>query len=280
MDYKKKYMEALERAKKMLASKRSVIVEKQALETIFPELAESEDEKIRKEIISIVKSYRESCITEGNHRFEECLTWLKKQGKKANPYSGISFEYNGHTWGMCARDNGVDILFDYELINHLKKPNEQKLTDKVVRKFMIGDWVAADNSFLRSPVKIVDASNAVYRIEDVEGCSSGVDIHYLDRHYHLWTIQDAEDGDILFALPTEISDSQLIIFSGINSDNKIKYHCRILDDKYLINDGIMGYDHKCFAPATKDQRDILFQKMGELGYIWDDKTKMLSRIQL
>ncbi len=31
---------------------------------------------------------------------------------KTNPYSGVSFEYNGHTWGMCARDNGVEILVD------------------------------------------------------------------------------------------------------------------------------------------------------------------------
>ena len=46
MNYEEKYKEALERAKKMLASKRSVIVEKQALETIFPELV-SEDEKMR-----------------------------------------------------------------------------------------------------------------------------------------------------------------------------------------------------------------------------------------
>ena len=51
MNYEEKYKEALSRAKKMLASKRSVIVEKQALETIFPELAESEDERIRKDLI-------------------------------------------------------------------------------------------------------------------------------------------------------------------------------------------------------------------------------------
>ena len=39
---------------------------------------------------------------------------LEKQGEQ-NPYSGVSFEYNGHTWGMCARDNGVEILMDSAL---------------------------------------------------------------------------------------------------------------------------------------------------------------------
>lgn len=47
---------------------------------------------------------------------------LEKQGEqKPNPYSGTSFEYNGHIWGMCARDNGVDILLDKQLFKHLEK---------------------------------------------------------------------------------------------------------------------------------------------------------------
>lgn len=40
--------------------------------------------------------------------------WLEKQGEP-NPYSGVSFKYNSHTWGMCARDNGVEILVDGEI---------------------------------------------------------------------------------------------------------------------------------------------------------------------
>ena len=62
--------------------------EKRRLESIFPELTEGEDEKIRKEILSIVKSYRENCITEGNHRFDDCIALLEKQGKESdyNPY--------------------------------------------------------------------------------------------------------------------------------------------------------------------------------------------------
>lgn len=42
--------------------------------------------------------------------------YIKRGERKPNPYSGTSFEYNGHTWGMCARDNGVEILID----GHLK----------------------------------------------------------------------------------------------------------------------------------------------------------------
>ena len=55
--------------------------------------------------------------------------WLEKQTEqKLNPYTGVSFEYNGHIWGMCARDNGVDILLDKQLFKHLEKQGEQKET--------------------------------------------------------------------------------------------------------------------------------------------------------
>ena len=49
------------------------------LEFIFPELAESEDERIRKEIIDIVEAYRANCVYEGTHKFDDCLAWLERQ---------------------------------------------------------------------------------------------------------------------------------------------------------------------------------------------------------
>ena len=72
-----------------------------------PELKESEDEKIRKELIR----FHKSTIDINGIKGEDIIAWLEKQGK-SNPYSGVSFEYDGHTWGMCARDYGVDILGD------------------------------------------------------------------------------------------------------------------------------------------------------------------------
>lgn len=71
MDYEKKYKEALERAKKG-----------ECLENIFPELAESEDEKIRKDVISFVKQ----AINAGygiisKEREEKWIAWLEKQCK-------------------------------------------------------------------------------------------------------------------------------------------------------------------------------------------------------
>ena len=69
----------------------------------------------------------EYCIKNNRPLEKEHIAWLEKHGK-SNPYSGVSFEYNGNIWGMCARDNGVDIILNRELIQHIsiEKQGEQK----------------------------------------------------------------------------------------------------------------------------------------------------------
>ena len=72
------YDEALERARKMMDSKRSVVICKQALETIFPQLRDSDDEKIRKWLVDYFKAVGESWI----HRDispEQIVAYLEKQ---------------------------------------------------------------------------------------------------------------------------------------------------------------------------------------------------------
>ncbi len=125
---------------------------KEDAEHYFPELCESKDEKIRKELleqIAYIIPNDDEVDNEGNtlptyqKRIDKYRTWLEEQGEP-NPYSGVFFKYNDHTWGMCARDNGVDILLDKQLFKHLEKQNsqilanstktcedEQKSTDKI-----------------------------------------------------------------------------------------------------------------------------------------------------
>lgn len=79
MDYEKEYNEALERAQRILCNLPEGSTTIRDIESIFPELAGSENERVRKEIVSIVKAYRENCIDEGTHRFDDCLSWLEKQ---------------------------------------------------------------------------------------------------------------------------------------------------------------------------------------------------------
>ena len=67
----KAYDEAIERTKKLYSN--------EIAEEIFPELKESEDEKIRKEIISIL---RNAYWTSNKNRFNELVAWLENQRDK------------------------------------------------------------------------------------------------------------------------------------------------------------------------------------------------------
>ena len=80
MNYEQKYKEALEKARQFserpLEEDSSTIVE-----YIFPELKESEDERIRKELITHCRNTR--CVTEeGAERIAKWIAWLEKQGEK------------------------------------------------------------------------------------------------------------------------------------------------------------------------------------------------------
>ena len=77
MDYEKAYKEALERARDYYDFYKENPAKAQPFIDIFPELAESEDERIRKEIIELVKKY---APTEFNWRGgDEHIAWLEKQ---------------------------------------------------------------------------------------------------------------------------------------------------------------------------------------------------------
>lgn len=82
MDYKKKYEDALNRAKKLQANAKGLILNKW-LYSIFPELKESEDERIRKEIISFLKEGKPYCCPNSIRR-QEWWAWLEKQGEQTH----------------------------------------------------------------------------------------------------------------------------------------------------------------------------------------------------
>ena len=79
------------------------------LEHIFPELKESEDERIRKQIKAFIKS-RGSQITQS--KTDSWLAWLEKQGEQ-KPYGqrkkcfDCQFNYAGECKGSCAMKSKV-----------------------------------------------------------------------------------------------------------------------------------------------------------------------------
>jgi len=110
-------------------------------EEIFSEFEMNEDERIRKEIISIVKSYRENCITEGNHKFDDCLGWLEKQGEQQELFDITKRQ--GYKEGL--RDGRAEVW------SQIEKQGEQKPAwseeDEMMLNLIIQDYEVASRSF-------------------------------------------------------------------------------------------------------------------------------------
>ena len=99
------YDKALERARAINNGK-DVDVESGTTicEYIFPELKESEDDKIKKEIISIL---RNTYWTSNRNRFNELVAWLEKQGFALDNHQFINV-----TDGLPKQDEEVVVLCD------------------------------------------------------------------------------------------------------------------------------------------------------------------------
>ena len=91
-----------------------------------------------------------------------------------------------------------------------------------------------------------------------------------------------KDGDVLFH--SDSASNGIFIFKEIlqcGSIQKVICYC-----DYDSEDGFcLGENHTCcytdskiLHPATKEQREILFQKMKEAGYKWNTETKTLEEL--
>lgn len=327
----KAYDEAIERARKELQTCGSVNCDAaKQIFRLFPELKESEDERIRKELIDFVKSRLAG--------FPECdrfIAWLEKQdtfSKKDvdNAYlKGITdakneiekqheiifpklkegeltwltryIEEKVYSLSMDIRDDEDRIKLKNlkKSLNWLEKQGEKpqgklaleaikeekvdnqncvKPTDKVKPKFNVGDWVIHGCNIL----KIRCVGNEYYCIGTVGGYADNMLISEIDSLYHLWTIQDAKNGDVLFH--SDSASNGIFIFKEIVQHGDIQEVTCYCD--YDSEDGFcLGeyytccwVDSKILHPATKGRRELLFEKMKEVGYEWDADNKELKKV--
>ncbi len=304
MDYEKKYKEALERAKKIGTSKMSLDPTRTIVEQIFPELAESEDEKIRKDLIHWVKtniSYERMPV--GMNYSNECvIAWLEKQGERKPSWSEEDeIGYNDALFAiekarLVAKDENDmgNLWFAEEWLKSLKgnrvakkkieKQDERKPANKVEPRFGVSDLVVDNSGYVW---KIEGILNQFYLLEGVEGGESRLKIEQVNKDFHLWTIQDAKDGDVLVLFPPKGAE-RLFIFKEIKNSGVFKnaafypvdFHCTLVKNVFRIKSEFeyIGETNENFAPATKEQRELLFSKMKEAGYGWNKEECTLEKI--
>ena len=168
-------------------------------------------------------------------------------------------------------DNIVNNVMADKAFVWLEKQGEQKPTDKVEPKFKVGDWITD----YTSTFQIVKIEDEWYIADDGDKVCFDV-IH---QYYHLWTIQDAKDGDVL-----SNKNGAIFINVGNNEENRVTLDCYCylsVQGNFCIEERKTGsWLYKIdIQPATKEQRDLLFTKMKEAGYEWDDEKKELKKIE-
>ena len=154
-------------------------------------------------------------------------------------------------------------------------PDYKELELPVESKFKVGDWIACDaDSFTLSIKSVRDVNYYFHQGESLP-------IKYIDEHYHLWTIQDAKDGDVL--VDTLSGTRELtILFISINEDDSISAYCGWNGYTFRVPIDGLGYgtlSSTRYVPATKEQRNLFFTKMREAGYQWDSEKEELRKIK-
>lgn len=131
MNYEKAYNEALERAKKWYYAPNADKIPTYAnrvIEEIFPELAESKDEKIRKAIISVFTG--ESSFTP-KEEAQKYVAWLEKQGNKIVDYQQNHQDIKYPNGGIVMEDfNGGEGFYKLNL-DYLSKKQIEEVEEMV-----------------------------------------------------------------------------------------------------------------------------------------------------
>lgn len=158
---------------------------------------------------------------------------------------------------------------------------ESKSTNNVESKFKVGKWIV--NNVSKDIFLIKSINNGYYTLEDIKGNVISPCMPPYESEFHLWSIEDAKDGDILFQ---DLIGGKTFIYNGVNPNMAILYSFIISNDgkdvlPYHIgkpNTGIGNIEENknIIHPATKEQCDLLFQKIKEAGYEWDAEKKELK----
>lgn len=259
---------------------------------------ESEDKRIRKELIEYVKDQQSSFISapdcrdkyeeEENNKYNSWLAWLEKQDESDETKAKIFLINKGYPIDT----NGTFPTYEemYNIIREgLENQDEQKSSDKEVPKFQEGDWVVYDKYNENDIDKIVKFDNDKVSFES----GDWVYIKQLNEDFRLWTINDAKPGDVLAMSWREDDNSweKIIIFKKYhNKGVKGLYNMPCVEGygntfrngKLIINEEVPYYSKTWTVnlhPATKEQHELLFQKMHEAGYTFDFEKKEPKKLK-
>ena len=294
------YDKAIERARKLYGN--------EIAEEIFPELKESDDEKIRKWIINDIRNnINNEPLNNSDYKkkAEKAIAWLEKQGEEKPCMVQWKGDNLKEVIGFTGKDKNFEKWFksfeEYEKYVHehndifklfnengshyeipvgawiVKTPDGYNIASNAILKQKSADKIEPTfnvddwvvNKFGDSwHIDSLDKKN--YQVSDGKGNYNYFPISKQDE-MHLWTIQDGKDGDILAAHECYVVFKEI---DGLNIKCHCTYHYLGLNPSFYI-DTLQNKD--AFLPATKEQRDALMKAMNDAGYEWDGEKKELKK---
>lgn len=133
-------------------------------------------------------------------------------------------------------------------------------------KFRVGDWIVHNKA--NFVFQVVSIGNKGYEVVNRENKTKTISFDN-EVNYHLWSIEDARVGDILFR-KDEYGTEYLELIKSI-SDGQTDFWFVASSSIYRgVFDGYYPLvSRKDAIPATPAQREQLFSKMREAGLEWD-----------
>ena len=236
----------------------------------------------------------------------QLYTWLdprhpEKQGEQKQEANYPKFDFNDILALQCCMETVKKVQEDKELYGQLQslhdrlydayrleKQGKKKFIDdltqqeamdiavakcfeqseqKLEPKFHKGEWITnGDYTW-----KIVEVKPLDYILQSQDGNIVDDTIFHVDEQFHSFTIEDAKDGDVL------IDNYNNVVIYQEPYSNLLYHSFCFASTKVFVDSGGSHFIEGTY-PATKEQRDLLFQKMKEAGYEWDAEKKELRKI--
>ena len=173
-----------------------------------------------------------------------------------------------------------EMCYSYTIDGKLcKSGNDNKdlvIIDEIESKFYEGDYIVGEVGIV---YKITEIDDMYHTTQLSSGYKQRWTIEDIESNFHKWTIQDTKVGDIL----TIIKDKTSFIFKGCldkNHPNHPTAFCGIdsLNNFVICNHNYWWTNHDV-RPATKEEKELFFEKLKEEGYKFNSNSLILSKVE-
>lgn len=149
------------------------------------------------------------------------------------------------------------------------------IIDEIKYKFDEGDYIVSEVGFVYKITEIDD----MYHTTQLSGYKQRWTIEDIESNFHKWTIKDAHAGDILINIQSETP----FIFKDCSDEEHPNYpvaYCGInVSNIFKIPEGNHCWTNSNVRPSNKEEKELLFNKLEEAGYKWNNNALILSKIE-